>query len=193
MTFRGTALNPSCDAPGCHARAGNPSGGKDYCGKHIGEGAVSERPSMPPGEESLRVAAERQRAANDRLEATLGSKAFGVRLIYIAGPYTAKTRQGVDANIARAVALGIQVARLGAMPVIPHSNTAHPDFESVQPYQFWIKGTMALLHVCHAVIVTERWELSGGARGEVAEAEELCKPVFRTLPDLAKWLGAQGK
>jgi hypothetical protein len=35
VTFRGTALNPSCDAPGCHARAENRGNdGLDYCGKH---------------------------------------------------------------------------------------------------------------------------------------------------------------
>lgn len=118
-------------------------------------------------------------------------KAAGVRLVYIAGPYSAKTRAGVEANIARAVALGIQVARLGAMPVIPHANTAHPDFEAVQPYQFWIKGTMRLLHVSDAVILTDDWETSGGARGEEAEARELCKPVFKTVQELAVWLGVR--
>jgi len=35
VTFRGNAMNPSCDAPGCHARAENPANGKDYCDKHI--------------------------------------------------------------------------------------------------------------------------------------------------------------
>ncbi len=33
---------------------------------------MNDRASLPPGPESLRVAEERQRAANDRLEATLG-------------------------------------------------------------------------------------------------------------------------
>ncbi len=36
MTFRGNALNPSCDEPGCHARAENPVAGKDFCDAHIG-------------------------------------------------------------------------------------------------------------------------------------------------------------
>ena len=44
MTFRGTCMNPSCDAPGCHARAENPgAGGKDYCLKH--KPTTPDRPS----------------------------------------------------------------------------------------------------------------------------------------------------
>jgi hypothetical protein len=37
LSFRGNALNPSCDEPGCHARAENPVAGKDFCGAHIGQ------------------------------------------------------------------------------------------------------------------------------------------------------------
>lgn len=53
-------------------------------------------------------------------------------MVYIAGPFSAKTRDGVDLNIRRAVDLGLSVAAAGAFPVIPHSNTAHPDFEKLQ-------------------------------------------------------------
>ena len=42
MSFRGTCLNPSCDAPGCYARAENPLNGKDYCSKHIGGRCLEE-------------------------------------------------------------------------------------------------------------------------------------------------------
>ena len=110
-----------------------------------------------------------------------------MKLIYVAGPFSAPTREGVEANIARAVRLGLEVARIGCMPVIPHANTAHPDFEMLQPYQFWIDGTIELLRRCHAVILTENWEISSGARAEKADAESRGQPVFFTVAELEKW------
>lgn len=117
------------------------------------------------------------------------------RLIYVAGKFSAETRAGVEQNIERAVALALEVARLGAYPICPHANTAHPLFEKVQPYQFWIDATMAMLRVCHAVALVERWEQSSGARGEEAEARRLGMPVFYPgtgqVIAIRDWLGQQ--
>lgn len=74
-------------------------------------------------------------------------------LVYVAGPFSAPTRAGVEANIARAVAVGLEVAKLGFMPVIPHANTAHPEFEKIQPYPFWISGTTEMLRRCDAMVM----------------------------------------
>lgn len=101
-----------------------------------------------------------------------------MRLFYVAGPFSAPDRVGVELNIRRASELGIEIARIGGYPLIPHSNTAHEEFERVQPYEFWIDATMAMLRVCHAVALVERWEQSSGARGEEAEARRRGMPVF---------------
>jgi len=93
-----------------------------------------------------------------------------MRLYYVAGAFSAKTRAGVEANIRAAEELGIRAAKLGLYPVIPHCNTSHPAFELVQPYPFWIEGTLALLMRCDALITVPGWENSSGARGEVAWA-----------------------
>lgn len=105
-------------------------------------------------------------------------------LIYIAGKFSAPMRDGVEANIRHAVSWAIEVAKLGGMPVTPHANTAHPDFETVQPYPFWIAGTMALLRRCDAILMIPGWEDSSGARGERAEASRLM-PVFYAPDDMA--------
>ena len=115
-------------------------------------------------------------------------------LVYIAGPFTGKgetraeQRADTEAKIARAVQLGIRVARLGAYPVIPHANTSHPEFEDVQDYGFWIEGTAELLERCDAVLFTDDWRDSSCARGEERLAAERGIPRFYTLSDLACWL-----
>jgi hypothetical protein len=52
-----------------------------------------------------------------------------MKFAYIAGPFSSKTREGVEANILKATLAGIDVTKLGVFPVIPHANTAHPEFE----------------------------------------------------------------
>lgn len=114
--------------------------------------------------------------------------ARSIPLVYVAGAYSAADRAGVEAHIARAVDVGVEVARLGAMPVIPHANTADPRFEAVQPYLFWLEGTSALLAACNAMILVPGWESSNGARREYAQAQDERKPIFHRASDLALWL-----
>lgn len=109
-------------------------------------------------------------------------------LVYVAGKFSGKTRADVEVNIQNAVSVALDVARLGAFPVCPHANTAHPDFESVQPYTFWIEGTAELLRRCDVLITVPGWEQSSGARGEVALAGLKGLPVFHSLDELAKFL-----
>lgn len=114
-------------------------------------------------------------------------------MVYIAGRFSADTRAGVEENIARAEALGVEVSRLGGYPVCPHANTAHPEYENTQPYGFWIRGTLRQLRTCEALACVEGWEQSTGARGEVKEAEHVLHiPVFRwgtgQLIELRDWI-----
>lgn len=111
-----------------------------------------------------------------------------MKLIYVAGPFTAADRAGVQRNIAAAEAIGLEVARLGACPVVPHANTSHPNYEAIQPYAFWIEATIALLRHCDALVTVPGWEASTGARGEVEEAARLRMPAFHTIAELDQWL-----
>jgi hypothetical protein len=108
-------------------------------------------------------------------------------IVYVAGPFTAKSRAGVEANILKASLFGIKVAVAGFCPLVPHSNTAHPVYESIQPYTFWIRATTALLRVSHAVLLVPGWEESSGACGEVEIALLLGIPVFTSVQDLVAW------
>lgn len=106
-------------------------------------------------------------------------------LIYVAGPYRAATRDDIARNIDAARVVGISAAALGWFPVIPHANTAH--MELALPGlgdDFWLAGTLEMMERCDAVVLVPGWENSAGTLGEIARADELRIPIFRTLDTL---------
>lgn len=108
-----------------------------------------------------------------------------MKVVYIAGPFRGQTVWDVAENVRVAERVALDVARLGAMPLCPHANTAH--FDGLLSDQFWIDGTLELLKRCDAVMTTQDWARSTGARGEVAWAVGKI-PVFHRLEDLAEWM-----
>lgn len=114
-------------------------------------------------------------------------------MCYVAGKFSAPTREGVEANIRKAEALGLAVSDLGVYPVVPHANTSHPLYEKTQPYPFWIKGTRLLQRACQLVIFTDDWHESSGARGEHVDACVRNQPRFFSIGELEQWLIAEGR
>lgn len=112
-------------------------------------------------------------------------------LIYIAGPYTAETNAEIAENIHRAMMVGVEVAQLGGMPVIPHTNTPLP-FLDVQTPEFWYRGTEALLLASDAVVFIDGWTSSAGAVREYKIAQDGGLEPFagRNIEDgtLAEWI-----
>ncbi len=117
--------------------------------------------------------------------------------VYVAGAFSGKdsdpirNRLEVEANVLAAEAMGVEVSRLGAYPIIPHANTANPAFEKTQDYDFWIKGTLKLMFKCDAVLMIPNWGASSGARKEEREARAKNLPVFYSLSELREWLEKQ--
>jgi hypothetical protein len=111
-----------------------------------------------------------------------------VKICYVAGRFSGADRSVVETNIAVAGSVALEVAKLGAMPLTPHLNAALPAFETIQPYQFWIAGTLELLRRSDAVMLVSNWRDSSGARGEVEEAKRLGLPVFNEITELKEWL-----
>lgn len=108
----------------------------------------------------------------------------GPRLVYVAGPYRGATIEAVELNIATARRVGLQLARAGAMPVIPHANTA--GFELYAPDlhdEFWLDGTLELMRRCDAVVLCPAWSTSKGTLQEIAEAARLGIPVFKSVEE----------
>lgn len=75
---------------------------------------------------------------------------------------------------------------MGAACICPHLNSAQ--FQGAAPDDVWLAGDIEILRRCDAVILTDDWKRSSGARAEVAEAFRLFIPVFTQLADLEEWL-----
>ena len=105
-----------------------------------------------------------------------------IRLIYVAGRYRAPTFEGIAQNISAAREVGVSMARLGWYPVIPHCNTAHMELNTPEHGdEFWLAGTLELMTRCDAVVLIPGWGSSEGTKGEIAKAEALGLPVYKSL------------
>lgn len=107
-----------------------------------------------------------------------------MKVIYVAGRFRGKTAWHVAENVRAAERVGMQVAELGHMPLIPHANTAN--FDGTLDDKFWIDGTLELLKRCDGIVMVPGWETSVGAKGERAYAIENDMPVFDTVEALAE-------
>ncbi|MCY1384753.1 hypothetical protein D9M69_730480 [compost metagenome] len=71
-------------------------------------------------------------------------------------------------------------------------NSAH--MEADLPHlgdAFWLRGTMELMERSDAVVLVDGWERSAGTLGEIARADTMRLPVFRSsdlLPSAAEFI-----
>ena len=97
-------------------------------------------------------------------------------LIYVAGPFRAKSSWDVEQNIRYAERVGYKIALLGATPVIPHS--MYRFFDGTMPDSFWLNATMDILRRCDAIVMCRWWMYSKGAKAEFREANIIGMPVI---------------
>jgi Domain of unknown function (DUF4406) len=111
-----------------------------------------------------------------------------IKLLYVASPYRAKTKELRDLHVESARHLGTLAARLGWFPVMPTVNTHRlGDLVPDAPEKLWLEGTAQLLRRCDAVLFGPGWENSEGCKGELVIAKEMGLDVFyetRELPNL---------
>jgi hypothetical protein len=118
-----------------------------------------------------------------------GSGAQARPLVFVTGPYSAPTPDGVRRNIEHAVEIGRTVFGKGYYPIVPHllvSPYYDPADESGEfGYEPLMQYTLALVPRCDALLL---YGHSPGADREWRLAESLGKPVcfdVRDLPDLS--------
>ena len=109
-----------------------------------------------------------------------------MKLLYIAGPYRAKCQLNTQRNVVRAESMGKRVLLnlKDWYPVIPHKNTELWDFDPMLktvPDELYLKGTLAMMRRCDAVLVTGDSE---GTRAEVEHAKEINIPVYTRIEDV---------
>ena len=100
-----------------------------------------------------------------------------VKLVYVAGRYSASSDRTVAENVEAARAVARVVATYPLLfPVVPHQLNA--GLEDVGDYEWWLAGTLELMRRCDAVVMVPGWEGSRGACAEREEAHRLGLPVF---------------
>lgn len=115
-------------------------------------------------------------------------------VIYIAGPYSHPTPEGIRANIARAEKAGLACCRAGWSSHIPHKNFAGFEIHTDVPYEAWMAMDLSILARCDAILMLEGWASSAGASKEFEFAAEygiphffardgIPKPIFREVAD----------
>lgn len=102
-------------------------------------------------------------------------------VIYVAGPFRAPDGWEVACNVHRAEQAGREVARLGAVPLIPHSIGAR--MAGTETDVYWIRATLELMHRADAVLVLPGYEQSIGTLGEIKEARSAGLPLFLPVSD----------
>lgn len=107
-----------------------------------------------------------------------------MKVVYIAGPYRAKSPWEVEQNIRRAEELCLQVWRRGHVGVCVHSMCRF--FSLAAPDEVWIEGDLELLSRCDAMLLVPDWENSTGTQGEVEYCRTHGIPFFEDLGECIK-------
>lgn len=94
-----------------------------------------------------------------------------MRVIYIAGKFRGPNGWETEKNARRAEEAAFEVARLGAAPLCPHTNSRF--FHGTITDRFWLEATLALMRKCDAVFMIKGWQDSAGARAELEDARKM--------------------
>lgn len=98
------------------------------------------------------------------------------QVVYIAGPFRARTPWEQILNIRMAEHAALQVWQLGHVALCPHLNTQN--FQGVCEDGVWLRGDLEMLRRCDAVVLVYGWERSAGTLAEIEEAQAHGIPVY---------------
>lgn len=102
-----------------------------------------------------------------------------MKLVYIAGPYSAPNAWQRESNIRAAESQSIKLWRVGVPAVCVHTMARHFYGEVSEAYALAIDD--AILLRCDAVLLCPGWATSAGTRREVEMARAMGMPVW--MPD----------
>lgn len=111
-----------------------------------------------------------------------------MKMVFVAGPYRAKSEWGVFQNIRSAEKLALELWILGLAVICPHKNTEA--FGGAAPDSLWLEGALEMVRRSDAVVCTPDWQASEGACGEVELARELGIPILHSVFEVKAWLAS---
>lgn len=109
-----------------------------------------------------------------------------MKVIYIAGKYSAKTdhERLININVARNEAEFVWAR--GGVALCPHLNSAW--MSGICDEENFLRGYLLLIEKCDAVFTCWNWENSKGAKAEVEYAKKLGLPVLHSRESVMDWL-----
>lgn len=116
-----------------------------------------------------------------------------MRMIYIAGAYTASTLEKTLCNIEDAIHTAELVYQLGYLPVVPHYFHYWHEFHNKE-YEEWMTICLSVIDHCQGIYRMPN-SISKGADREVQYAQTVLHiPVFYELSKLEKynWIDLKG-
>lgn len=102
-------------------------------------------------------------------------------VVYVAGKYSGD----IDANIALARSVAIELWEEGHAVICPHLNTQHMEVDCKIDYEAYLQGDFRFVERCDAIVMLENWKDSKGAVREHSHAEEVGVPIYY-YPDIPK-------
>jgi hypothetical protein len=104
---------------------------------------------------------------------------MGMKIVFIAGAYSAPTEWDVIQNIRASEDAAIQIWNLGVAAMCSNKNQAH--LGGSAPNNVWLEGNLEFVRRSDAVFCVSGWEKSSGARAEVEAAQKAGIPLFSEM------------
>ena len=92
-----------------------------------------------------------------------------MKLLYIAGPFSAVDIHGVERYIIIASVIALEAWRKGWAVICPHKNTSGFQYAGL-PDEVWYQGDIEILSRCDAILLMPGWKTSAGAYDEALYA-----------------------
>lgn len=108
-------------------------------------------------------------------------------VIYVAGPYRARTWGGVKKNVADAMDVAAELLRAGYTVICPHSMTHSFEMYGLEDAVF-LESDLELVRRCDAIVMLPDWHCSRGAWAEHNLATGLGKHITYWKGELSNTL-----
>lgn len=118
-----------------------------------------------------------------------------IKVIYVAGPYTADTKEQKQLNLDKSEELAKSLTLFGYSCIIPHKLTAFWDYD--ENFIDWKESDwlnrccFPILKKCDALILTEGWQKSSGCLKEIDFCTNNNIPIYKSIKQLLKHINKE--